>query len=191
MLNALLDADKVHEHVIASVNAKREQLTQRIEGIPGLAGDITLPPPTLAEFRQQVGAMKDEGLFAGFAGYPLDAETLDVVIEQLYAHEGYAVPPVRGAFWKELAALGAGGRPVKLPRGTRALVIHGALNELHHPSNVNPFVEANKSQVANGGVVLLPKAKHNDFMHFGSPNFNEMLRHIVAFSLATAAGRAS
>ena len=62
---------------------------------------------------------------------------------------------------------------------------------MHHPSNVNPFVEANKSQVANGGVVLLPKAKHNDFMHFGSPNFNEMLRHIVAFSLATAAGRAS
>ena len=83
LLNALLDADKVHSHVIASVNEKREELVRRIGGIPGLIGDVSLPPSTLAEFRKQVFAMEDRELYAGFAGYPLDAETLDVVIRQL------------------------------------------------------------------------------------------------------------
>ena len=83
LLNALLDADRVHAHVIASVNAKRAELERRVAGIPGLAGDVALPPPTLADFRKQVAAMDDGELYAGFAGYPLDAETLDVVIRQL------------------------------------------------------------------------------------------------------------
>ena len=83
LLNALLDADKVHSHVIASVNEKREELMRRIDGIPDLAEDVSLPPSTLAEFRKQVFAMEDRELYAGFAGYPLDAETLDVVIRQL------------------------------------------------------------------------------------------------------------
>ena len=113
----------------------------------------------------------------------------------LDAHEGYAVPAVRGAFWKELAAVGGDGngqqRPVKLPPGTRALVVHGALNELHHPSNTGPFLEANKGQIANGGeALLLAGAKHNDFMHFGSPAFDEVLSHIATFATATAAAGA-
>ena len=97
------------------------------------------------------------------------------------------MPPVRGAFWKELAQVGL-GRPIKLPLGTRALVIHGALNELHHPSNTRPFLETNKGQLAHGGeALLLPNAKHNDFMHFGNPTFEEMVRHVTEFALATNA----
>jgi len=185
ILNALMDADAVHTHVIASVNDKRKELTARIDGIPGLAGDVALPAPTLAEFRKHVSGMEDGALYAGFAGYPLDAKTLEVVINQLYSHEGYAVPQVRGAFWKELASLKFG--QTKLPPATRALVVHGEANELHTPTNVVEFVETNKAQVEGGATVLLPGGKHNDFMNFGSPNFDEMIRHIAKFALSTAA----
>ena len=48
------------------------------------------------------------------------------------------------------------------------------------------FLETNKGQLAHGGkALLLPNAKHNDFMHFGNPTFEEMVRHITEFALAT------
>eukprot|EP00927_Polykrikos_kofoidii_P007387 TRINITY_DN1302_c0_g1_i11.p1 TRINITY_DN1302_c0_g1~~TRINITY_DN1302_c0_g1_i11.p1 ORF type:complete len:675 (+),score=102.63 TRINITY_DN1302_c0_g1_i11:56-2080(+) len=184
-LNALLDADIVHANVIESVNGSRAELEASIQGKP-FESDVPLPPPTHAEFRKEVSALDDDGLYPGFAGYPLDAKTLEVVIRELYSHEGYSVPKVRGAFLKELAAV-AFGKTNLLP-GTRALVVHGEQNELHTPKNVEGFVAANKAAVHGGAAILLKGAKHNDFMKFGDSNFEEMLRHVAAFSLDVAGG---
>ena len=173
LLNALLDAPRVHRHVISSVNAARPALEALVQN-HGLADDVKLPPASYDEFAAMVSAMRDEGLYPGFQGYPLDARTLDVVIRQLYAHEGYAVPHVRGRFWKELAATSLGNVQLSCP----ALLVHGELNELHTVENVKDFAATNDAPLK-----LLPQAKHNDFMRYGNASFDEMMAHIAAFAV--------
>jgi len=98
------------------------------------------------------------------------------------------VPPVRGAFWQELAAIALGGpSSALLPVATRCLVVHGAENALHDRSNVEAFVARHRGQVEGASAVLLPGAKHNDFMNFGHPTFEAMVRRVASFALDTAA----
>mmetsp|Transcript_24961 Transcript_24961/g.41600 ORF Transcript_24961/g.41600 Transcript_24961/m.41600 type:complete len:702 (-) Transcript_24961:248-2353(-) len=182
MLNAILNADVVHSSVIKSVNENRVALQKRIDDNPSISKDVTLPPPSLTEFKAHVDSMDPTTLYPAFEGYPLDAKTLDVVINQLYSHGSYQVPRVRGAFWKELQSVNFDG--TKLHPQTRALLVHGDSNELHDPTNTAGFIKTNESQVMGGAVQLLPGGKHNDFMHFGAPNFDDMARHISNFAVS-------
>lgn len=177
LLNALLDAKILHESVIASVNSTRAELEQKIAA-RGIQEDVELPPKTYAEFKSMVDQMDPNALYPPFRGYPLDSKTTQVVIDELYAHEGYKLPPVRGSFWQELSNVSFGSTKLPCP----ALLVHGAENELHNPSNIQQFAQTN-------GVtpLLLAGVKHNDFMHFGHPRFSEMVAAITEFATGICA----
>jgi len=181
LMNAWLDAKKVHESVIASINSCRSDLEKKIKD-KGLEDDQTLPAATYAEFKQMVDGLNPLELYPPFLGYPLDGKTLQVVIDELYSHEGYKLPQVRGGFWQELAAVSHGKTKLACP----SLVVHGAQNELHTPDNVKEFVQTNGSK-----FVLLEGVKHNDFMHSGHPRLLEMLENIHDFARGVAAKASS
>jgi pimeloyl-ACP methyl ester carboxylesterase len=179
MLNAILNADAVHNHVIKEINKERTDLQRQII-LAGISKDINLPPDNLAAFRAKLAEASPGLYYPAFEFYPLDPQTLQVVIDQLYSHESYQVPQVRGSFWFELCGLNFDN--VKLHNSTKALLVHGENNELHVPTNIDGFVATNKAQIANGKPHYLKGGKHNDFMNFNHKNFEEMTSTIAKFA---------